>query len=77
LCASSRDSEKPAFGPWLQNLRVYLQLTQKEIARIARVTAKEVNSLENNEPLPADTRHRIMKALNSMRLRNWKTLTNC
>ena len=77
MSAATRENGQSACGPWLENLRVYLQLTQQEIARIASVTSEQVNRLEHNEPLPPDIRYRIMRALGSMRLRNWKLLLNC
>ncbi len=68
---------KSALGPWVQNLRIYLKLTQKEIARLAKVTKEEVNSFENNELLPADVKSRILRELWNIRVHNWETHSNC
>ena len=68
---------KSALGPWVRNLRIYLRLTQKEIARLAKVTPEDVNLLENNKPLSVDIKNRIIKELNNRRVHNWDTLVNC
>ena len=70
------DRESP-LGQWAKNLRIYLKLSQKEIARLARVTTKEVNLLENNKLLPLDIKNRIIKELNKIRIHNWDILANC
>ena len=68
---------KSTLGPWVRNLRIYLKLTQKEIARLAKVTPEEVNLLENNKPLSFDIKNRILKELNNIRIHNWDILVNC
>lgn len=64
-------------GPWVRNLRIYLKLSQKEIAHSAKVTPEEVNLLENNKPLALNIRNRIIKELSNRRLHNWEILINC
>ena len=68
---------KSTLGPWVRNLRIYLQLTQREIARSAKVTLEEVNLFENNKPLSPDTQNRILKEVCNRRIHNWETLSNC
>lgn len=64
-------------GPWVRELRLYLKLTQKEIARIARVRQEDINLLERNQPLSSEIKSRILAELNNIRVRNWDILTNC
>ena len=68
---------RSTLGPWVRNLRIYLQLTQREIARSAKVTLEEVDLFENNKPLSPDTQNRILKEVCNRRVHNWETLSNC
>jgi transcriptional regulator with XRE-family HTH domain len=67
----------PTFGPWVRHLRLYLQLTQKEIARLAKVRIKDIALLENNKPVSLKIKTRILKELYKLRTRNWEIFTNC
>ena len=71
------NDRESALGPWVRNLRIYLKLSQKEIARLAKVTTKEVNLLENNKLLSLDIKNRILRELNKIRIHNWDILANC
>ena len=73
----TNSDRKSALGPWVRNLRVYLKLTQKEIARLAKVTTEEVNLLENNKPISLNIKNRIIKELNNRRVHNWDIQVNC
>lgn len=67
----------PTLGPWVRNLRLYLKLTQKEIARLAKVTIEDIALLEDSKPISPDTMRRIFKELHKKRVLAWNTLTNC
>ncbi len=77
MSVSLKTERESALGPWVRNLRIYLELTQKEIAGLARVTPEEVSLLESNKPLSRDTKSRILKELCNKRVRNWEILSNC
>ena len=61
MCVSLLIDEESALGPWIRNLRLYLNLTQQELAGLAKVTPEEINLLEHNKPLLPDVKLRIMK----------------
>jgi hypothetical protein len=67
----------PGIGPWVRNLRLYLKLNRKEIARLARATIEDIILLEDSKPVSLDIRSRILKELHKIRIRNWEMLTNC
>lgn len=73
----TKGKQVPALGSWVKNLRTYLKLTQKEIAKRAKVRPADIDLLENNQPLSIETRTRIIKELNSTRLQNWNLHMNC
>jgi transcriptional regulator with XRE-family HTH domain len=55
-------------GYWARSLRTHLELSQKEIAKLARVPLKSVDLLENNEPLPLDEKRKILKELYAIKI---------
>jgi len=55
-------------GYWARSLRTHLELSQKEIAKLAKVPLKSVNLLENNEPLPLEEKRKILKELYSIKI---------
>ncbi|MFC1962145.1 hypothetical protein ACFLWN_03840 [Chloroflexota bacterium] len=63
--------KKITIGHWARNLRVYLELKPKELARKANVTLEEVILFEQNRPVSIDIKNRILKALYAIRLKNW------
>jgi len=77
MCALFEIDSTSALGPWVRHFRLYLRITRKEIARLAKVNIKDVVHLENNEPLSSEIRTRILKELYKIRVRNWDILTNC
>ncbi len=50
-------------GYYAKSLRTYLELSPKELAKIARVSTKAVDLLERNQPLQPDDKLKIMAAL--------------
>ena len=56
-------------GFWARNLRIYLELTQKELAKLAKVSPRAVDLLEHNQPLPLDDKRKILKELYAMKVR--------
>lgn len=54
-------------GYWARSLRTHLELSQKEIAKLARVPIKSVETLENNRPLPLEEKRKILKELYSIK----------
>jgi transcriptional regulator with XRE-family HTH domain len=50
-------------GCWAKSLRTHLELSQKEIAKLAGVPLKSVDLLENNEPLPLEEKRKILREL--------------
>ena len=46
-----------------RNLRIYLDLSQKEVAKLAKVSPNSVDLFEHNQPVPLDDRRRILKEL--------------
>lgn len=77
MCVSQLIDQESALGPWVRNLRVYLELTQQELACLAKVTSQEVNLLEHNKPLSSDAKRGILKELCTIRVHNWDRLSNC
>jgi transcriptional regulator with XRE-family HTH domain len=69
--------DKFALGAWAKNLRIYLKLSQKEIARLAKVSLEDVDLFEKNRPLATEIKNRIVKELNNIRTHNWDMLANC
>ena len=51
------------YGLWARNLRIHLELSQKELAKLAKVSPKAVDLLEHNEPLPLEEKRRILAQL--------------
>lgn len=52
---------------WAKNLRISLELTQKELAEIAKVPPKAVDLLEHNRPLPLDDKRKILTKLYALK----------
>ncbi len=50
-------------GVQVRDLRVYLELTEKELAKIARVSTKAVYLFEHNQPMPLDDKRKILTVL--------------
>lgn len=50
-------------GYWVRSLREHLELSQKELAKLAKVSPKAVDLLEHDQPLPSDDRHKIITQL--------------
>jgi DNA-binding XRE family transcriptional regulator len=55
-------------GFWAKSLRTDLELSQKDIAKLASVPLKSVDLLENNEPLPLNEKRKILKELYSKKV---------
>lgn len=51
------------YGYLAKNIRTQLGLKQKELAKIAHVSRKTINMLENNEPLKLGDRQKILAHL--------------
>jgi hypothetical protein len=77
MCALIEIRSTSTLGPWVRYFRIYLRITKKEIARLAKVKVRDIVHLENNDPLSKDTRTRIFKELYRIKVRNWDMLTNC
>lgn len=77
MCVSVEVDSKSAIGPWARYFRLYLRMTRKEIAHLAKVNIKDIVNLENNNPLSSEIRTRILKELHRIRVRNWNILTDC
>jgi DNA-binding XRE family transcriptional regulator len=50
-------------GFYARNLRMHLELTQKELAKLAQVSSKAVDMFENNQPLPLEEKRKILTQL--------------
>lgn len=50
-------------GFWARSLRTHLELSQKELAKLAKVSPKAVDLLENNQPLPLEEKRKILTQL--------------
>ena len=50
-------------GFWARNLRIYLEIKPKELAKLADVHPKAVDLLEKNQPLPLADKRKILAAL--------------
>lgn len=74
---SAGNGNKFVLGTWAKNLRIYLKISQKEIARLANVSPEDVDHFEKNRPLATEIRDRIVKELNNIRMHNWDMLANC
>ena len=77
MCALIEIKSTSALGPWARHFRLYLRMTRRKIARLAKVKVEDIVHLENNDPLSGETRTRILKELYKMKVRNWDMLTNC
>jgi DNA-binding XRE family transcriptional regulator len=56
------DTSMP-LGFLARNLRIYLDLSQNEVAKLAKVSPKSVDLLEHNQPIILDDKRKIMKEL--------------
>ncbi len=52
-----------SIGSRVRRLRISSFLTQKELASLAGVSLKEVDSFEHSLPVPLETRRRILREL--------------
>ena len=50
-------------GVQVRDLRVYLELTEKELAKIAKVSTKAVYLFEHSQPMPLDDKRKILTVL--------------
>ena len=50
-------------GYWVKSLRTHLELSQKELAKLAHVSPKAVDLFEHNQPLPLDDKRKILSQL--------------
>ena len=50
-------------GYYVRSLRRHLELSQKWLAKLAKVSSKAVDLLENNQPLPPDDKRKILSHL--------------
>jgi hypothetical protein len=77
MCVFIESNGISTLGPWARHFRLYLRMTRKEIAKIAKVNLKDIISLENNGSISKELRTKILKELYKIRVKNWDTLTNC
>ena len=56
----SREVQKPSVGFAIEKLRKSHNLSQKELAAAAGVSEQEVETLENDQPLPLDIKMKIL-----------------
>jgi hypothetical protein len=52
-----------SLGYQVRRLRIFCQLSIQELADLAGVPCKHVDSFEHNLPLPLDSKRRILKEL--------------
>lgn len=57
-------------GLWVKNVRTSVNLTQKQLAKIARVSTRSVKSLEMNLPLTLEDKRRILTQLYIRKMKN-------
>ena len=50
-------------GYYVRSLRRHLELSQKELAKLAKVSPEAVDLFENNQPLPLDDKRKILSQL--------------
>ncbi|MFC2007056.1 hypothetical protein ACFLVB_00410 [Chloroflexota bacterium] len=50
-------------GIYARNLREYLELSPKEVAKLAKVSSQAVDLLEREQPVQLDEKRRIIAAL--------------
>ena len=67
----------PELGHWARNLRSSLGLTQQQLARLAKVTAEEINLFEQDNLLSVDIKIKILKELSVRKVYNWDRRSNC
>lgn len=58
-------------GFYARSLRVYLGLSPKELAKLAKVSPKAVDLLECNQPLQLDDKRKIMAELYKRKASNF------
>ncbi len=63
-------SKESSIGPLARSLRIALQLTQRELAEDVGVLKEDVDLLENNLPIPLDTKRRLLKKLYAVKSAN-------
>ena len=68
---SPSNYEPTTIGYWARNLRLYLGLSQKEIAKRAKVPQKSVDLLEDNLPIQLDEKRRILRELYAIKASNF------
>ena len=67
----------PELGHWARNLRSSLGLTQQQLARLAKVSAEEINLFEQDNLLSVDIKIKILKELSVRKVYNWDKRSNC
>jgi len=50
-------------GFWVRSLRTHLELSQKELAKLAKVSTKAVDLLEKGQALPLEEKRKILAQL--------------
>ncbi|MFC2033379.1 helix-turn-helix domain-containing protein [Chloroflexota bacterium] len=63
-------SKESSIGPLARSLRIALRLTQRELAEDVGVLKEDVDLLENNLPIPLDTKRRLLKKLYAVKSAN-------
>ena len=71
LTQSVANNWSTPLGFLARNLRLYLDLSQKELAKIARVSPESVDLFEHNQPLPLDEKRKILKELYQRKARKF------
>ena len=63
-------SKESSIGHLARSLRIALRLTQRELAEDVGVLKEDVDLLENNLPIPLDTKRRLLKKLYAVKSAN-------
>ena len=56
-------ARESSIGPWARTVRMFLQLTQQELADIVGVSKEDVDLFEHNLPIPLDIKLKLLKKL--------------
>ena len=55
--------QESSLGFKVRKLRISMLINQRELAKMAGVSPEEVDLYESNEPLPLDSKRKILKEL--------------
>jgi transcriptional regulator with XRE-family HTH domain len=63
MATTQTSTQVSSIGSQVRKLRISIHLTQQQLAEAAGVSTEEVNLLEQNLPVPLDSKRKVFKEL--------------